>query len=122
MTLLLDLVRHYGGSCLSYVLVIGVRYSHEVLSLASNNINERWLLLSPVIDLAATSFSVLGNFAPAAVYLSSKLWHVWLLEQELCDRTEALIRNDPQKYIMRNLQVAVLLRRVKPRRSSDLAR
>ena len=42
--------------------------------------------------------------------------------QELFDRGEALIRQNPSKYMWRNIQVAVLLRKVRQRRSMDYSR
>ena len=42
--------------------------------------------------------------------------------QELFDRGETLIRQNPSKYMWRNIQVAVLLRKVRQRRSLDYSR
>lgn len=43
--------------------------------------------------------------------------------QEMFDRGESLIRQNPSKYMWRNIQVAVLLRRVRTqRRSVDYGR
>ena len=42
--------------------------------------------------------------------------------QEMFDRGETLIRQNPSKYMWRNIQVAVLLRRIRPRRSMDFGR
>lgn len=42
--------------------------------------------------------------------------------QDLFQRAEQLVQADPEKYAFRNIQVAVLLRRIKQRRSMDSAR
>ena len=42
--------------------------------------------------------------------------------QEMFDRGETLIRQNPSKYMWRNIQVAILLRRVRNRRSMDFGR
>jgi len=42
--------------------------------------------------------------------------------QEMFDRGETLIRQNPSKYMWRNIQVAILLRRVRHRRSVDFGR
>ena len=42
--------------------------------------------------------------------------------QEMFDRGETLIRQNPSKYMWRNIQVAILLRRIRPRRSMDYGR
>lgn len=39
--------------------------------------------------------------------------------QEMFDRGETLIRQNPSKYMFRNIQVAILLRRVRQRRSLE---
>ena len=43
-------------------------------------------------------------------------------KQDLFHRAEQLVQADPEKYAFRNIQVAVLLRRIKQRRSVDLGR
>ena len=42
--------------------------------------------------------------------------------QDLYHNAEQLVQADPEKYACRNIQVAVLLRRTKQRRSLDSAR
>lgn len=42
--------------------------------------------------------------------------------QELRDKAEELVRKDPNKYVFRNIHVAVLLRRTRRRQSVDTGR
>ncbi len=42
--------------------------------------------------------------------------------QELRDKAEELVRKDPNKYVFRNIHVALLLRRTRRRQSVDTGR